>query len=92
MEQQREFTGVWIPKHIIEDESLKPNEVFLYAEITALCGSKGYCNTKNRYFAELFGKSIPTISVWIRSLKEKGFIRYELNQENGSTRKIYLIS
>ena len=32
-EQKREFTGVWIPKKIIEDKRLKPVDKILYAEI-----------------------------------------------------------
>ena len=34
MEEKKEFTGVWIPRHIIEDQELSITEMIIYAEIS----------------------------------------------------------
>lgn len=64
------------------------NAKLLYGEITALANKEGYCWASNKYFADLYKKNTATISVWIRALKEKGFIEYEV--EDNYKRKIYL--
>ena len=53
---------------------LKPNAKLLYGEITCLTNKHGYCFASNNYFAELYGVSKNTISLWVKDLKEKGFI------------------
>lgn len=76
------------------DDSLKANEKLLYAEITALSNKNGFCNASNRYFSELYKVNKETVSYWIRSLKEKGYIHVEIERNNKNqitSRKIYLL-
>jgi hypothetical protein len=49
---------------------IKANAKLLYGEITALSSQKGYCWSSNNYFAELYGVSKNTISLWINQLKK----------------------
>tara|TARA_R100001530_G_scaffold99380_1_gene69073 strand:- start:3114 stop:3785 length:672 start_codon:yes stop_codon:yes gene_type:complete len=58
--------------------NIKPNAKLLYGEITALSNQKGYCWSSNNYFAELYGVSKNTISLWINQLKKHGFIHVEV--------------
>jgi len=62
----------------------------LYSEITALCDKEGYCRASNAYFAELYNKSITQISMTLQTLEKAGFIKIEINKEEGNLRKIYL--
>lgn len=64
------------------------NAKLLYGEITALCNEQGFCWATNAYFAELYKVNITTISEWVKILKNKGFITYQLEQK--TKRKIYL--
>lgn len=57
---------------------IKANSKLLYGEITALSNQKGYCWSSNNYFAELYGVSKNTISLWINELKKSGFIHVEV--------------
>jgi len=63
-----------IPANIRYDESLPPNAKLLYGEITALCNAEGYCWASNKYFAELYGVSVVSISKWINALIKNGYI------------------
>ena len=40
--------------------------------------AKGYCFASNNYFAELYNVNKNTISLWIKELKDFGFIEVEL--------------
>ncbi len=67
---------------------IPPNAKLLYGEITALSNEKGYCWASNKYFAELYKVKTQAVSLWVRQLKEKGFIHYEIEQNN--IRKIFI--
>jgi uncharacterized phage protein (TIGR02220 family) len=67
------------PFHILVNEDLKPNEIKLYGIISALTNTSGYCFATNIALAEYFkrdGKkpSTNTVSQWITTLVEAGFI------------------
>lgn len=73
-----------IPANVRYDESLTPNAKLLYGEITALCNEKGYCWATNGYFAELYNVSKVSISKWIGSLKDAGYVSVEMEQDRGT--------
>ena len=58
--------------------NIKANAKLLYGEISALSNKSGFCFATNRYFAELYGVSKNTISVWIKELKEHKFITVKI--------------
>lgn len=74
--------------------NIKANSKLLYGEITALSNQKGYCWSTNNYFANLYGVSKNTISLWINELRKKGFVSVEvIRNENKQVvkRKISII-
>jgi hypothetical protein len=70
-----------IPAHVRYSKDLEPNAKLLYGEITALCSVEGYCWASNDYFAELFDVEDRTITNWLKSLKDNGFIFVETKTE-----------
>lgn len=73
-----------IPANVRYDESLPPNAKLLYGEITALCNSEGCCWASNKYFAELYGVSVISISKWINLLASKGYIESQIVYKEGT--------
>lgn len=95
--QQKTFNKNYyaiIPANVRYDKNLTPNAKLLYGEITALCNEKGYCWANNSYFSELYGVSKKTISNWISSLDERGFIKSEMiykeNSKEIKERRLYI--
>nr|DAM43281.1 MAG TPA: replisome organizer protein [Bacteriophage sp.] len=95
--QQKTFNKNYyaiIPADVRYDKNLTPNAKLLYGEITALCNEKGYCWANNSYFSELYGVSKKTISNWISSLDERGFIKSEMiykeNSKEIRERRLYI--
>lgn len=83
-----------IPAYIRYNKNLKFAERLMYGEITALSNKEGYCFASNRYFAELYGVSISTISRWISHLAELGSLHIEMirNEKNEIIeRRIYVV-
>ena len=87
MSERPSFYAI-IPATVRYDNGLCANAKLLYGEITALSEKHGYCFASNSYFAKLYGVSNVTISRWISSLKEKGYLSIEIDQENGNVRHI----
>lgn len=73
-----------IPANVRYDKRLKANVKLLYGEITALCNEKGFCWATNEYFAELYDVDKATVSRWISSLVEFGYIANELIYAEGT--------
>ena len=57
---------------------IKPHAKLLYGEITALSNKEGYCFASNKYFANLYGVTKNTISLWIKQLALNNFITYTI--------------
>lgn len=68
---KKEFTGVWIPRHIIEDEDLSMSEMIIYSEIACF----EICYKSNEKLGERYGLKANTISIIISKLLSKGYIK-----------------
>lgn len=67
-----------LPATVRYDAALSPAARLLYAEISALSNKEGYCKAGNQYFATLYDVSKKTIEVWIKQLKDRGYITVEV--------------
>lgn len=79
-----------IPANVRYSKEVPDGAKLLYGEITALCNQHGYCWANNRYFADLYQKSIDTIGRWIGDLARAGFILTLIDKEGGNGRTIWL--
>lgn len=82
-----------VPSKVRYDNRLKPAEKLIYGEVLALSNKTNYCFASNRYFAELYGVSPITISIWINELIEYGYLKAEYITSEGSeysTRRLYI--
>jgi hypothetical protein len=79
-----------IPADVRYEKSLTANAKLLYGEITALCNQEGFCWADNKYFAALYSVDHKTISRWISSLENVGFLVIEHYPEKGNMRKIFI--
>ena len=68
-----------IPAEVRYSE-LKPSAKLLYGELTALSNKYGYCFATNNYFAQLYGVTKNTISLWISDLQKAGFINVKVER------------
>lgn len=73
-----------IPATVRYDNNVVPSAKLLYGEITALCNEKGYCWATNDYFSRLYSVSKRTISTWIKSLCDAGYISTEFVVDNNN--------
>ncbi len=74
------------------DEDLVPAAKLLYSELTCLSFKEGYTYASNNYFAALYKVSASTVSRWIKSLADKGYITIEYVYKNNecTERHIYI--
>ena len=71
MEQEKkEFTGIFIPKHIIEDEELSMSEMIIYSEIACF----EVCYKSNESLGSRWNLKSNTISIIISKLIDKGYV------------------
>ncbi|MGK8992956.1 helix-turn-helix domain-containing protein [Staphylococcus epidermidis] len=92
MKEQPNYYSI-IPAHVRYDKELKPMEVIMYGELTALSNKYGYSYASNNYFAELYNVHKKTVSTWISRLKEKGYIDTVVIRDENMTvteRRIYI--
>lgn len=79
MEQAREESSYWavLPAPIRYNPKLSSTAKVLYAEVSSLTKSYGYCWADNDYFCRLYGLSERTVIRLFRQLEETGCIRIE---------------
>lgn len=73
-EQQRKFSGIWIPNEIYLDENLSALDKFIFAEINSLDNPKTHCIASNKYLANFCKCSERQISASISKLLELKYI------------------
>jgi len=66
----KEYTGVWIPKAVMECDDLSPVDKLVYGEIA--CFEE--CYASNEWLAKRIGRSASTASRSINTLIELGFV------------------
>lgn len=69
---KKEYTGVWIPKTVMECKDLSPIDKIVYGEIA--CFTK--CYGSNKWLAERIGRSEVTASRSVNKLVRLGFVDY----------------
>jgi hypothetical protein len=72
------------------DKRLSSTEKIMYSEIGGLHKKHKVCWATNAHFAKKFGLTTKTISRCITHLAELGYIRVEINQDEGNKRSIFL--
>lgn len=77
---QKEYTGVWIPKAVMECDDLSPIDKLVYGEIA--CFNK--CYGTNAWLAKRVGRSEVTVSRSVSKLTRLGFV--ELAGMDGNIR------
>ena len=69
--QKSEYTGTWIPAHIMEDARLSAVSKITYAIIASF---RNGCFASNKWLAEKVGVSARTITTSVAMLEELGFV------------------
>ena len=70
------------------DKNLSANEKLLFAEITSLTHTTGWCWASNNYFANLFNVTPQAISKWVNKLKKLGYIEVEMKYDKNNPKVI----
>jgi len=83
MKQQPNYYAI-ISAEVRYDKNLTANAKLLYAEVTALLNMNGECFATNKYFSNLYGKSVVTISKWIGELISNGYISSSYTYKGGT--------
>ena len=81
-----------IPADLRYDKRLKATEKIFFSEISALTNLHGYCYAGNKYFSNLYGCDVRTITRWVTNLEKLGYIKVQLirnEQQAIVERRIY---
>ena len=78
-DNERRQPAYWavLPAPVRYATDIGSGEKLLFAELSALAESYGYCWANNDYFARLYGKDERTVIRWLNRLEEHGYIRIE---------------
>lgn len=82
MENNRAFTGMWIPAAIWLHEDLNITEKCLIAEIVSLNNNAGGCFASNAHFSKFLNLSKNRVSAILSSLQDRGWIRMINERKN----------
>ena len=83
MKEQPNYYAI-ISAEVRYDKNLTANAKLMYAEITALLNMNGECFATNKYFSNLYGKSVVTISKWVSELVANGYISTSYTYKGGT--------
>ena len=75
-----------LPAAVRYDPAITAGAKLLYAEISSLTGSRGYCYASNAYFAGLYGITERTLQRHLKALEDAGYIRI-LDGNGGKARR-----
>lgn len=78
---QKQYTGTWIPAHVMEHPDLSPSEKILYAEIASF----QTCYANNAHFAKRMGAATRTVQRALIKLEELGLVARFENEKDGRT-------
>ncbi len=92
MENNLERPGYWaiLTAEVRYSKEISANAKILFAEITALQNKTGSCWASNKYFADLYGVTVKSVSDWVSQLEAAGFITTKVNKAYGNKRSIRL--
>ena len=85
----KQFTGVWIPKAIYQDDKLTPTDKLILADIFNLCADDGEYFKTNETISNEINISIPSVSRSIKKLTNLNYVKCEFN---GRARLIKMIN
>lgn len=85
----KEFTGVWIPKFIYQDDKLTPTDKIILSDISSLCSEGGFYFKTNETIAKEVNISVPSVTRTIKKLTNLNYIKCEFN---GRSRLIKLMN
>lgn len=85
----KEFTGVWIPKAIYQDDKLSPTDKLILADIYNLCCEGGDYFKTNETISKEVNISKPSVTRTIKKLISLNYIKCEFN---GRSRLIKLMN
>ena len=85
----KEFTGVWIPKAIYQNDKLTPTDKLILSDIYNLCAEGGDYFKTNDTIAKEVNISVPSVSRTIKKLIKLNYIKCDYN---GRSRLIKMIS
>ena len=71
-----------LPASVRYDKRLRPAARLLYAEITALCNTSGYCTASNSYFCGIYETTDRSVRGWIQQLVDCGYIRSQIIRDD----------
>ena len=91
MDREASFWSV-IPHTVLAATDIKPTAKLLYAKVTSLQTSKGYCYASNRYLAEGLGIAPDTVTRLLKELSDAGYLRLEIIRDGNNAileRRVY---
>ena len=76
--------GLWIPFGVMTDKNLSDKEKYMYSLVVFLSQEKQYCYCTNKTTSELFNISVTQVSKLVNALKDKGYIKIEMQYKENS--------